>query len=93
MIVSKVNPKFLIKYNMTERECEKYEHVLLTRLALLDEFWKVTDGYMDEEELAYVQHTQLEIEYNLMMMYVPDGITIYDRNKKKILSNIPPLYL
>lgn len=93
MIVSKFTPKFLIKHNMTEKECEKYEHMLLMRLSLLDSFWKITGGYMDEEELEYVQHTQLEIEYELMMMYTPEANENYEKNKEQILFSLPGLYL
>lgn len=95
MITGEVDPRYLIKYNITKKECEKREHILLTRVALLESYRKISGGYenMDDEELEYVQNAKLDAEYELLMMHGVEADMEYEENKEQILFNLPPLYL
>lgn len=95
MITGEVDPKYLKKHNITKKECEKLEHILLTRVVLLETYRKISGGYdnMDEEELEYVQDAKLDAEYELLMMHGVEADMEYEENKEQILSNLPPLYL
>ena len=70
----------------------KYESIQLMRIALIKSFWKVTDGYTDEEELEYVQDAELDAKYNLMCIYTEEADRFFSEHEKEILKDVS-LYL